>query len=142
MSARPALGRSAEPAAVGTRPSYAYLGPRGSFTEIALLAMAQSDGADLVPAVSVPAALAAVRAGDVTGALVPMENSVEGTVPVTLDDLAQREPLVIVAEEPVPAAPSVLVDATGAEVRVRYRRATGAELTLSLIHISEPTRPY
>ena len=47
--------------------------------------------------------------------------------------------LVIVAEEPVPAAPSVLVDATGAEVRVRYRRATGAELTRTLTPPTDPS---
>jgi hypothetical protein len=47
--------------------------------------------------------------------------------------------LVIVAEEPAPAAPSVLVDATGAEVRVRYRRATGAELTRTLTPPTDPS---
>ena len=97
-SSRPALGAPAERAAVGTRPSWAYLGPPGTFTEMALRGMPQAEGADLVPCSSVPAALEKVRAGEVTGALVAMESSLEGAIAVTLDDLAQREPLVITAE--------------------------------------------
>ena len=60
--------------------------------------MRRSAGADLVPHPTVATAVQAVRDGEVTGALVPMENSVEGGVPATLDDLAQGEPLVIVDE--------------------------------------------
>jgi prephenate dehydratase len=46
----------------------------------------------------VPAALAAVRSGDVDAALIPMENSVEGSVPATMDGLADGDPLVITRE--------------------------------------------
>jgi prephenate dehydratase len=101
MSA-PALGASAARTEVEGRPRIAFLGPRGSFTEMALLARPESRDADLVPAASVPTALAAVRSGEVSAAMVPMENSVEGSVSVTLDDLASGEPLVIVAEHEVP----------------------------------------
>jgi prephenate dehydratase len=41
--------------------------------------------------------------------VVPIENSVEGSVPVTLDELAQGEPLMILAEMTVPVAFSLLV---------------------------------
>ena len=44
------------------------------------------------------AALAAVRSGDVDAALVPLENSVEGSVPATMDGLADGDPLVITRE--------------------------------------------
>jgi prephenate dehydratase len=39
-----------------------------------------------------------VRAGRADGALVPLENSVEGAVPATLDELASGEPLIIADE--------------------------------------------
>jgi prephenate dehydratase len=62
----------------------AYLGPRGSFAEAAVLAWPGSSGAELLPSTSVPAALEAVRGDVVDYALVPIENSVEGSVSATL----------------------------------------------------------
>ena len=82
--------------------SIAFLGPRGTFAEAALLAMPQSSGADLVPCATVSIALDAVRSGEVTHALVPIENSVEGSVTSTLDELATGEPLAIVDEVAIP----------------------------------------
>jgi prephenate dehydratase len=77
---------------------FAYLGPEGTFAEAALsTAIASSEGVRY-PQPSVPAALAAVRTGDADAALVPMENSVEGSVPATMDGLADGEPLVISRE--------------------------------------------
>jgi prephenate dehydratase len=76
---------------------FAYLGPEGTFAEAALGILAPSEGARS-PYPSVPAALAAVRTGDADAALVPMENSVEGSVPATMDGLADGEPLVITRE--------------------------------------------
>jgi prephenate dehydratase len=46
----------------------------------------------------VAAALSAVRSGEADAALVPMENSVEGSVPATMDGLADGEPLVVTRE--------------------------------------------
>ena len=74
-----------------------YLGPRGTFTEAALGALSRSD-IESVPYPTVAASLDAVRKGDVSAALVPFENSIEGSVSQTLDDLATGEPLVIVEE--------------------------------------------
>ena len=42
--------------------------------------------------------LAAVRSGDADAGLVPLENSVEGSVPATMDGLADGDPVVITAE--------------------------------------------
>ena len=53
-------------------------------------------------------ALDAVRAGDADGAVVPIENSVEGSVPVTLDELASGDLLMITREMTVPVAFSLL----------------------------------
>ena len=54
------------------------------------------------PARSVPEALEAVRAGEADAALVPLENSVGGAVPVTLDELVTGSPLVITREVVIP----------------------------------------
>lgn len=78
--------------------SIAYLGPRGTFTEAALLSMPVSEGADLRPYPTAAAVLEALRGGEVDSALVAIENSIEGAVTGTLDELASGEPLVIVDE--------------------------------------------
>ena len=77
---------------------YGYLGPEGTFTEAALRSVPAADRADLVPYGSVAAALDAVRAGEVDGAMVPLENSVEGSVATTLDELANGDPLQVTRE--------------------------------------------
>lgn len=77
---------------------YAYLGPQGTFTEAALRSLPAAARADLQPHTSVGAALEAVRAGEADGAVVPIENSVEGAVAVTLDELSTGEPLIITRE--------------------------------------------
>ncbi|MGW0602415.1 prephenate dehydratase [Streptomyces sp. NPDC002644] len=78
--------------------SYAYLGPEGTFTEVALRTLPETATRELIPMVSVPAALDAVRAGEVEAAFVPIENSVEGGVTTTLDQLVAGEPLMIYRE--------------------------------------------
>ncbi|GAA1176064.1 prephenate dehydratase [Ornithinimicrobium humiphilum] len=65
----------------------AYLGPAGTFTEQATQQWAPEHAADAWPAPSVPAAITALREGRVDAAVVPFENSVEGSVPATLQAL-------------------------------------------------------
>lgn len=89
-------------------PRIAYLGPEGTFTEVALLEMSGAgllptkqpapDGLTALPTDTTAAALAAVRAGDADYACVPIENSIEGSVLPTLDSLANGTPLQIFAE--------------------------------------------
>ena len=81
---------------------FGYLGPRGTFTQMALDAWDAAAGREQVPFTSVDAALAALRAGDIDAAMVPIENSVEGGVSATLDALATGDPLVVVGEVLVP----------------------------------------
>ncbi len=88
---------SAEP-----RPRYAYLGPEGTFAEVAARSLEVEGGVELVPADTVADAVAAVREGAVAGAVVPFENSVEGSVSVTLDELSGGSPLHIAREILVP----------------------------------------
>ena len=81
---------------------FGYLGPEGTFTSTALDQWAPAAGRERVPFGSVDAALAALRAGEVDGAMVPIENSVEGGVSATLDALASGDPLLVVGEVVVP----------------------------------------
>jgi len=77
---------------------YAYLGPAGTFAEQALRSLPAAHGADLLPQPSVGLALEAVRTGDADAAVVPLENSVEGGVAATLDELSTGDPLMITRE--------------------------------------------
>ncbi|MCE7081438.1 prephenate dehydratase [Streptomyces sp. ST2-7A] len=87
---------------------YTYLGPEGTFTEAALRTLPEAATRELVPMVSVPAALDAVRNGEAGGALVPIENSVEGGVTATVDELSSGEPLLIYREVLLPIAFALL----------------------------------
>ncbi|WP_131744667.1 prephenate dehydratase [Frankia sp. Cppng1_Ct_nod] len=75
-----------------------YLGPPGTFSEAALLTLAVAHEAELDPVPTVAVALDAVRQGDADAALVPFENSVEGSVSTTLDELAVGDLLQVIAE--------------------------------------------
>jgi prephenate dehydratase len=77
---------------------YAYLGPEGTFTEAALRTMPEAADAELLPYRSVSAALDAVRRGEVSAALVPLENSVGGGVASTIDELSTGDLLHIERE--------------------------------------------
>ncbi|WP_246186744.1 prephenate dehydratase [Microlunatus speluncae] len=78
-----------------------YFGPRGTFTHQALLTLPPT-GVEPIPYPTVPSTLDAVRTGEVDAALVPIENSVEGGVSATLDNLCYGDPLVITREVLLP----------------------------------------
>jgi prephenate dehydratase len=82
--------------------SYAFLGPSGTFTEIALSQIKQAKGAKQVPVNHVAEAIELVLSGKVTRAVVPVENSIEGGVSATLDALAGTELIRIYGEYLVP----------------------------------------
>jgi prephenate dehydratase len=88
---------------------YSYLGPEGTFSEAALRSIPQAADAEQIPFVSVADALDAVRRNEVVAALVPLENSVEGSVSETLDELAGGEPLQIVREVVLPVSFALMV---------------------------------
>jgi prephenate dehydratase len=107
-----------------------YLGPEGTFTHEALLASAARD--ELVP-VSLPTiydAVMAVHDGAVDRALVPIENSLEGSVNATLDSLAiETEQVAIVGEVVHPIRQCLIARAPLAlaeiEVVVSHPQASG-----------------
>jgi prephenate dehydratase len=102
-----------------TAPRYAYLGPEGTFTEQALRSVPGASTVEPLPCSTVTVALDAVRSGSAVAAVVPIENSVEGSVPVTLDELASGQPLMIIQEMTVPVAFTLVARAgtTLADVR-------------------------
>lgn len=81
-----------------------YLGPRGTFAEEALTTQPDLAASESVPLRSVPHVLTAVEEGTVDVGLVPIENSVEGTVTVTLDSLAFDTDLLVQREIDLPVA--------------------------------------
>lgn len=85
MSAPPKAPVAEREQADGARAG--FLGPEGTFSEEALLASAQPDSVEPVALSTIRDAVMAVQDGEVRWALVPIENSVEGSVPVTLDTL-------------------------------------------------------
>ncbi len=95
---------------------YAYLRPVGTFTEAALRTI--TGGSDqLTPCSNVTAALDMVRNGVADYALVPIENSVEGVVARTLDELATGEPLIIVGEVLLPVTFALMVKDESVEIK-------------------------
>jgi prephenate dehydratase len=81
-----------------------YLGPRGTFAEEALGTQADLASAEAVPFRTVPQVLSAVERGDVEVGLVPIENSIEGTISVTLDTLAFDTDLLVQREVDLPVS--------------------------------------
>ena len=77
----------------------AYLGPAGTFSEDALRAAAGPRELEALPAPTVLAAIESVAQGDVERALVPFENSTDGSVRATLDALAFEAPEVAIVGE-------------------------------------------
>jgi prephenate dehydratase len=75
-----------------------FLGPEGTFTEQALLGQPDLAGEELVPMSTIAEVLAAADAGEIDLGFVGIENSIEGTVNVTIDALAFEHDLLIQRE--------------------------------------------
>lgn len=95
--------------------TYTFLGPKGTFTEAALLQVPGAADATRIPCTNVNTALDRVRAGEADAAMVPIENSVEGGVTATLDAIATGQELRIIREALVPIT-FVLVARPGVEL--------------------------
>ncbi len=92
----------------------AYLGPAGTFSEAAAQAYAEVDDV-LMPFASFPALVSAVETGLADATVLPIENSLEGTVATTLDLLIHETDLQICRELTVPVR-HCLVGAVGASI--------------------------
>lgn len=129
---------------------YGFLGPAGTFTEAALRAVPGSARAELAPYASVALALDAVRSGELDGAMVPLENSVEGSVATTLDELATGVALQVVREVLLPvsfvllarrgtAQDAVRVVATHPHAEAQCRRWLRTHLPLAEVVLTTST---
>ena len=78
----------------------AYLGPRGTYSEEA--AMLYDEEAELVAATTLPGVVQCVHGGEAEEGIVPVENSLEGTVTFTADLLIQETTLKIKSELVLP----------------------------------------
>ena len=79
-----------------------FLGPYGTFADTARRSVPELTEAAWVPGDSIPAVFDAIRRGDADVGLVPIENSVEGSVSVTLDELNSESGLTILGEVAIP----------------------------------------
>lgn len=84
--------------AAGPPRRVAYLGPPGTFTEEALVSEPDLAEMELVAAPTIAEAFGALIEGDVDAAFVPIENSIEGAVNATIDQLAFSDDLLIQRE--------------------------------------------
>jgi len=75
----------------------AFLGPAGTFTEEALLSLG-IEGIEPMPCATIGEVFSAVASGAAESGVVPIENSVEGSVNETLDALAFDHELHVTAE--------------------------------------------
>lgn len=75
-----------------------FLGPLGTFCEQALLTQPDLAAAELVPIPTIAEVLRAADAGEVDAGFIPVENSIEGTVNLTVDALAFTHELLIQRE--------------------------------------------
>lgn len=87
----------------------AFLGPRGTFSEEAARSMPSVQRLSLVPYPTIIEVLNAVAKEEVTYGIVPIENSIEGTVNSTLDWLIHEVDLPILAELALPVTQNLLV---------------------------------
>jgi prephenate dehydratase len=89
----------------------AYLGPAGTFSEDAVRSAPNAGGAELVALRTVRDVVMAVHDGLVDRAVVPIENSLEGPIGVTLDTLAEEHDVTIVGELVLAVSPCLIARA-------------------------------
>ncbi len=76
-------------------PTIAFLGPRGTFSEEALLSEPDLAAAEHLPCESIPEVIAAVEGGEADACVVPLENAIEGSIDLTFDTLVFDSDLLI-----------------------------------------------
>lgn len=94
-------------------PIIAYLGPEATFTHIAADYLFGSSG--LAPYPTIPDCIEAVSSGRATYAVVPLENALEGSVPMTIDYMYNEKDLFINAEISIPIEMHLMVNKKQAE---------------------------
>jgi len=94
-----------------------YLGPRGTHSEDVCASFFHQDQWDLIPYTTIDACIRAAAHGDVAECIVPIENSLEGSVNITLDTLAHEVNLSIVKEIVWPIRHHLLTTSLGMDIQ-------------------------
>ncbi len=116
-------------AASGAATSAGYLGPEGTFSEEALLASAVASAVTPIALETIRDAVMAVQERAVEWSIVPIENSIEGSVTVTLDTLAGEAGEVAIVGEVVLPVRHYLIAASESSLRsLTSRTASAVEL--------------
>lgn len=85
----------------------AFLGPQASFTQLAATQLFPDE--ELLPQANILDCFISVENGEVDKAVVPLENSIEGTVSMTLDYLYKTPSIKIEAEAVMPIAHHLMI---------------------------------
>lgn len=88
---------------------YGYLGPKGTYSEEALELFLKGDSAECVDYPSIDRVIRAVADGEISQGIVPFENSIEGTVNLTIDLLTADKNLRITGEVILPIKHHLMV---------------------------------
>lgn len=83
-----------------------FLGPKGTFSHEAATFL----GDDLIPYCTIPAVMESIVNDQCVKGIVPIENSIEGPVGITLDSLAHKYDLNIVGEIIIPINQNLIVN--------------------------------
>ncbi|SDE16072.1 prephenate dehydratase [Sporomusa acidovorans] len=93
-----------------------YLGPQGTYCEETVLRLYGKTGARFKPFIGIDTAIRAVAAGEVDESIVPVENSLEGSVNITLDTIAHDVNLYITKEVILPVKHNLLAKKGSQEI--------------------------
>lgn len=110
----------------------AFLGPEGTFTELATKELFPNDWT--IPFKSIPECIEAVDAGQVDLAVVPVENALEGSVPLTIDYLFHEADLFISAEVLTPIEQNLMVHKNNVEKYEEIERVYSHPHALAQCH--------
>jgi len=96
-----------------TAETFGFLGPPGTFTQEALLQVVDPESAELVYYPTVEEVVLAVERGEVVRGMVPIENSVEGTVNASVDAIGFETEGLLIEREVILAVRLHLLARTG-----------------------------
>lgn len=120
-----------------------FLGPPGTYSEEVAKRLF-GETARLLPFGSIDLAIRAVAGGEIPQCVVPIENSLEGSVNVTLDTLAHEVELYISREIVMPVRHNLLVREVGRDIRLvlsHPQALAQCRRTLSRLYPAAELRP-
>lgn len=111
-----------------------YLGPEATFTHVAVQSVFKED--EHIAYSSIPVCMDSVAEGEVDLAVVPIENSVEGSVTTTIDYLVHEQPLKMIGEIIIPIRQHLLMTKEQAD------RVNEIEIIYSHSHALAQCHPF